>query len=85
MVGSAPTRKVPMADQSLNGLLGQLVEELVTQGVPLQQAKQEFERRYLMAALKQHDGNLTRSSEALGVHRNTLRNKMSALGLKAST
>ena len=71
-----------MTDLSLNGLLCSLVGELVAQGVPLQQAKQEFERRYLMAALKQQDGNLTRSSEVLGVHRNTLRNKMSALGIK---
>jgi DNA-binding NtrC family response regulator len=73
-----------MPEQSLNGLLCRLVEELVSQGIPLQQAKREFERRYLLAALDQQEGNLTRSAEALGVHRNTLRNKMSALGIKGS-
>jgi DNA-binding NtrC family response regulator len=73
-----------MPEQSLNGLLCSLVEELVSQGIPLQQAKREFERHYLLAALDQHEGNLTRSAEALGVHRNTLRNKMSALGIKGT-
>ena len=70
-----------MPESSLNGLLCSLVGELVKQGVPLKQATREFERRYLLAALEQEDGNVSRSAEALGVHRNTMRNKMTALGL----
>jgi DNA-binding NtrC family response regulator len=69
-------------DYSLNGRLCRLVTELVGQGVPLQQAKGEFERQYLLAALREHQGSLSRSAEALGVHRNTLRNKMAALGIQ---
>ncbi len=70
-----------MAKASLNGLLGQLVEELVLQGLPLHQARREFERRFIVASLQQHDGNLSTSAKALGVHRNTLRNKVAALGI----
>jgi DNA-binding NtrC family response regulator len=70
-----------LSDQTLNGHLCRLVGELVRQGISLQQASREFERQYLLAALRAHDGSLSRSASALGVHRNTLRNKMAALGI----
>ena len=66
-----------MPNESLNGLLCRLVSELVERGVPLEQARREFERQYALAALERHDGNVTRAAEALGVHRNTLRSKVS--------
>lgn len=72
-----------MTEQTLNGRLCRLVEELVRQGLSLQQATREFERQYLLAALRVHDGSVSRSAAALGVHRNTLRNKMAALGIDA--
>ena len=68
-----------MSDQTLNGHLCRLVGELVRQGISLQQASREFERQYLLAALREHEGSLSRSATSLGVHRNTLRNKMAAL------
>lgn len=67
-----------MTDQTLNGMLCRLVGELVARGVPLEQARRQFERQYVLSALDEHDGNLTRAAEALGIHRNTLRNKISA-------
>lgn len=67
---------------SLNGLMGQLVDELVRQGLPLQQARQEFERRFVVASLRQHDGNFSNSARSLGVHRNTLSNKVATLGIE---
>lgn len=72
-----------MSDTNLNGRLCKLVDELVRQGLPLQQATRQFERHYLLAALRVNDGSVTRSAAALGVHRNTLRNKMEALGIAA--
>jgi DNA-binding NtrC family response regulator len=72
-----------VSDQTLNGRLCRLVGELVGQGLSLQQACREFERQYLLAALREHDGSVSRSAAALGVHRNTLRNKMAALGIDA--
>ena len=68
-----------MSDQTLNGHLCRLVGELVREGISLQQASREFERQYLLAALREHAGSLSRSASSLGVHRNTLRNKMAAL------
>ncbi len=72
-----------MPEQSLNGLLCRLVGELVQQGVPIKQASREFERQYVSAALEHSEGNLTRTADLLGVHRNTLRNKMTALGIRS--
>jgi DNA-binding NtrC family response regulator len=71
-----------VSDQTLNGHLCRLVGELVKQGISLQQANREFERQYLLAALRAYAGSLSRSASALGVHRNTLRNKMAALQIE---
>ena len=68
-------------NESSNGLLGRLVNQLVEQGVPLKQAKAEFERRYLLTVVRRSDGRLTRAASDLGVHRNTLRNRLAALGV----
>ena len=72
-----------MSDQTLNGHLCRLVSELVRQGISLAQASREFERQFVLAALREHEGSVSRSADALGVHRNTLRNKMAALGIDA--
>jgi DNA-binding NtrC family response regulator len=69
---------------TLNGQLTEIVDELVHQGVTLEQARQEFERQFIMASLKSNDGNYCRSARSLGVHRNTLRNKVSHLGIPTS-
>ena len=69
--------------QNLNGRLGQIVDELVRRGVPLDQARREFEKQFIVATLRTHEGNLSRSARSLGVHRNTLRNKVSDLGIAA--
>jgi len=70
--------------QNLNGRLTQIVDELVTQGVTLEQARQEFERQFIVASLRSNDWNFCRSARSLGVHRNTLRNKVSHLGISTT-
>ena len=39
---------------------------------PLQEAKDEFERRYVLEALKRHGGNRARTARALGVDPRTV-------------
>ena len=70
-----------MAEQNLNGRLHLIVDELVRRGVTLEQARREFERQFIVASLKASHGNFCRSAKSLGVHRNTLRNKVSDLGI----
>ncbi|MEA2695005.1 MAG: Fis family transcriptional regulator, factor for inversion stimulation protein [Acidobacteriota bacterium] len=70
-----------MAEQNLNGRLHQIVDELVRRGVTLEQARREFERQFIVASLQSNQGNFCRSARSLGVHRNTLRNKVCDLGI----
>lgn len=92
MAGSPPTSynapsesDPPVGNkQSLNGRLHQIVDELVHQGLTLEQARQEFERQFIVASLRSNDWNFCRSARSLGVHRNTLRNKVSHLGIGVS-
>ncbi|HYN20304.1 MAG TPA: helix-turn-helix domain-containing protein [Thermoanaerobaculia bacterium] len=70
-----------MAEQNLNGRLFQIVDELVNRGLTLEQARREFEKQFIVASLKSNRGNFCRSAKSLGVHRNTLRNKVSDLGI----
>lgn len=74
-------REGVVTKQNLNGRLGQIVDELVRRGVPLDQARREFEKQFIVATLRTNEGNLSRSARSLGVHRNTLRNKVSDLGI----
>jgi DNA-binding NtrC family response regulator len=67
--------------KNLKGQLTQIVDELVHQGVTLEQARKEFEKQFIVASIKSNDGNMCRSARSLGVHRNTLRNKVSNLGI----
>jgi DNA-binding NtrC family response regulator len=70
-----------LAEQNLNGRLHQIVDELVRRGVTLEQARREFERQFIVASLQCNQGNFCRSARSLGVHRNTLRNKVCDLGI----
>lgn len=71
-----------MADeQTLSARLRSLVDELVRRGVTLEQGRQEFERQYILSSLRSNDGSIGRSAQSLGVHRNTLRNKVERLDI----
>lgn len=68
-------------EETLNGRLCKIVDELVRRGVTLEQGRQEFEKQFILASLRSNSGNIGRSAQTLGVHRNTLRNKVHRLGI----
>lgn len=68
-------------EETLNGRLCKIVDELVHRGVTLEQGRSEFEKQFILASLRCNGGNLGRSAKSLGVHRNTLRNKVHRLGI----
>jgi two-component system response regulator AtoC len=45
---------------------------------------EQLERQYLESALGEHDGNVTRAAQALGIHRSTLQRLMRRLRLPAA-
>lgn len=59
-------------DDRLNHIIG----ELITNGIKLEQALDVFEGKYIAAAMDASAGNVTKASRVLGVHRNTLHNKL---------
>ena len=46
------------------------------------QAVEDFERRYLLRALRAHGGNISRAAEAIGMVRQSLQQKIRELGLR---
>jgi Fis family transcriptional regulator, factor for inversion stimulation protein len=69
----------------LHRLLDQLVNEMVAHGVHYEDAKREFDKRFITKVIDNTDGNLCRAADKLGVHRNTLSRKIAELKIKAKT
>jgi len=69
----------------LHRLLDQLVNEMVARGVHYEDAKREFDKRFITKVIDNTDGNLCRAADKLGVHRNTLSRKIAELKIKAKT
>ena len=61
---------------SIDDRLNQIIRELIANGITLEQAVEAFEGKYIVAAMSASRGNVTQASKALGVHRNTLHNKL---------
>jgi len=56
--------------------LESLVSEMIERHIYLDEALNEFEKRFIQTALTQTKGNQTKAAEVLGVHRNTLNRKI---------
>jgi two-component system nitrogen regulation response regulator NtrX len=52
-------------------------------GRSLDEARREFERRFLLARLNEHAGNISRTAEAIGMARESLSRKLRALKIQA--
>jgi DNA-binding NtrC family response regulator len=62
--------------------LEKLVDEMVDRGVQFEDAVREFEKRFIARVLADCDGSLTKTADALGVHRNTLSRKITEHKIK---
>ncbi len=49
--------------------------------MPLHDARDRFEREYILRALAEQHGNMSRTAEVLGVERSNLYRKMRAFGI----
>ena len=67
---------------NLDGQLQEIIDELLAHGISLDLAKKEFEKKYIVGAVKRTSGNLGRAASSLGIHRNTLRNKVGILNIR---
>jgi DNA-binding NtrC family response regulator len=63
-------------------LIDTLAETLISHGVTVDEGVEAFHRAMLEAALAQNNDNQVQTARVQGMHRNTLRNQMIALGMK---
>jgi Fis family transcriptional regulator, factor for inversion stimulation protein len=70
------------AHVNLDSQLQQVIDELLSHGISLDLAKKEFEKKYIVGAVRRSSGNFGRAASSLGIHRNTLRNKVSLLNIR---
>lgn len=61
-----------------------LVAEMVEKGILFEEARTEFERRFIRQVLERSDGNRTQAAQTLGMHRNTLSRKLEELNLNGA-
>ncbi len=54
-------------------------DELMT--LPLRDAREMFEREYLMAQLARYGGNISRTADFIGMERSALHRKLKSLGV----
>jgi DNA-binding NtrC family response regulator len=64
--------------------LDSLVREMVTKGITYDDARREFERRFLQFALDEAEGNIGDAAARIGIHRNTFSRKLDEYGIKKS-
>ena len=65
--------------------LNRLVDEMVARGILYDDARQEFERRFISRALARSDGKVGRAAKMIGLHRNTMSRKVSEYRLKRTS
>jgi DNA-binding NtrC family response regulator len=56
--------------------LESLVNEMIEKRIFLEEALNEFEKRFIQSALSRTEGNQTKAAKVLGMHRNTLNRKI---------
>lgn len=69
---------------TLDRQLQHICDELVSKGIPLEAARREFEKKYVATAVTLASGNLGKAARCLGIHRNTLRTKISLLDVRTT-
>ena len=56
--------------------LESLVAEMIEKGILFDDARKEFEKRFIARVLQRHRGNLSKAAKDLRIHRNTLGRKI---------
>ena len=49
---------------------------------PIKEAREHFEKEYLMTQLKKHHGNISKTADFIGMERSALHRKLKSLGIK---
>lgn len=63
--------------------LDKLVAEMVDKGVHFEDARREFDKRFIACVIDATAGNLCKAADTLGVHRNTLARRIKELKIRS--
>ncbi len=61
---------------------GNLETNMEIMGLPLRDAREIFEREYLMAQVTRFSGNISKTAEFIGMERSALHRKLKSLGVR---
>jgi two-component system, NtrC family, nitrogen regulation response regulator NtrX len=64
------------------GARGDSPASAIPGGLPLKEARDEFEKQYILARLREYAGNVSRTADALGVERSNLYKKLHLYGIR---
>jgi two-component system nitrogen regulation response regulator NtrX len=79
-----PGDTITLSDLSFLEGAAELAVEVPITIAPLHEARDQFERDYILKALAAQQGNISRTAEALGVERSNLYRKMRSFGIAPS-
>ena len=63
-------------------MLDTLISEMIARGVHYEDARREFDKRFVSSVIDKCEGNLCKAADSLGIHRNTLARKIKELKIK---
>ena len=66
---------------NIRSILEAVISEMVDKGILWSEAAVEFEKLFILEALRKNRGTLGKAAEILGIHRNALSKKMHEYGL----
>lgn len=66
-------------------ILEEVIDEMVTKGIYWTEAAIQFEKLFIIRALKESNGQVGSAAEIMGVHRNTLSKKIREHGIDRSS
>ena len=70
------------AQSKIKQVLEEIIDEMVAKGIYWTEAVSQFEKLFILRALEENNGNLSRAAETMGVHRNTISKKIREHGIK---
>ncbi len=66
----------PRPKPQMKDILEALIDEMVSKGILWREAAAQFEKLFILRVFQECGGNLGKTAERMGVHRNTLSKKM---------
>ena len=82
--GPIEARELPNEDDSVVGDGGRLVLSGALATLPLREAREAFEREYLLTQINRFGGNISRTANFVGMERSALHRKLKSLGVVTS-